>query len=84
YQSYCNIFNKIKINFHVVQADSGSMGGHISHEFQAVSENGEDEIVLSKNLLNAENINLARSIEQINFFKNKTAVPITKQKNTAL
>ncbi|MDE5285736.1 MAG: proline--tRNA ligase, partial [Buchnera aphidicola] len=51
YQSYCNIFNKIQINFHVVQADSGHMGGKISHEFQALSKNGEDEVVLSKNFL---------------------------------
>ncbi|QCI17067.1 proline--tRNA ligase [Buchnera aphidicola (Aphis helianthi)] len=69
YQSYINIFNTMQLQFRVVNADSGSMGGKISHEFQALSENGEDEIVFSKNTLYSSNVNTAQSIESINFFK---------------
>ncbi|WP_343154467.1 proline--tRNA ligase [Buchnera aphidicola (Aphis aurantii)] len=68
YQSYINIFNKIQLQFRVVSADSGSMGGKISHEFQALSDNGEDKIIFSKNTSYASNINTAKSIESINFF----------------
>ncbi|WP_422667175.1 proline--tRNA ligase [Buchnera aphidicola] len=79
YQSYCNIFKKIKINFHVVKANSGSIGGNISHEFQALSPNGEDEIVFSSNFSYATNMNLAESLEKINFFKNYQSSNIIKK-----
>lgn len=69
YQSYINIFNQIQLKFRVVSADSGSMGGKISHEFQALSDNGEDEIVFSKNRSYSANINTAISSEAFNFFK---------------
>lgn len=44
YQTYHTIFNRIGLNFCVVQADPGRIGGVLSHEFQAYSENGEDSI----------------------------------------
>ncbi|QCI24886.1 proline--tRNA ligase [Buchnera aphidicola (Rhopalosiphum padi)] len=81
YQSYINIFNKIKIQFRAVNADSGSMGGNISHEFQALSENGEDKIVFSKNTSYASNINTAKSMETINFFKEKNEIIQNKTKS---
>ncbi|QCI15923.1 proline--tRNA ligase [Buchnera aphidicola] len=83
YNSYINIFNKIKLDFCIVNADSGSMGGSISHEFQSFSENGEDEIVFSKNKSYCSNMNTAESMETIDFLKknNKNTV-IQKTKNT--
>ncbi|QCI17639.1 proline--tRNA ligase [Buchnera aphidicola (Acyrthosiphon lactucae)] len=71
YQSYINIFKTMQLDFCVVKADSGSMGGNISHEFQAFSENGEDEIVFSNDKSYSSNMNMAKSIETINFFKKK-------------
>ncbi|URJ29165.1 proline--tRNA ligase [Blochmannia endosymbiont of Camponotus modoc] len=44
YQTYHTIFNRIGLNFCVVQAEPGRIGGVLSHEFQAYSENGEDSI----------------------------------------
>ncbi|AEO08044.1 proline--tRNA ligase [Buchnera aphidicola] len=70
YIAYINIFKKMNLDFCVVKADSGSMGGNISHEFQAFSKNGEDEIVFSKNKSYSSNINMAQSLDTINFFKN--------------
>ncbi|WP_295164555.1 proline--tRNA ligase [uncultured Buchnera sp.] len=81
YQSYINIFNKIKIQFRAVNADSGSMGGNVSHEFQALSENGEDKIVFSKKTSYASNINTAKSMETINFFKEKNEIIQNKIKS---
>ncbi|QCI21549.1 proline--tRNA ligase [Buchnera aphidicola (Hyadaphis tataricae)] len=82
YHSYINIFNKIKLNFSVVQADSGSMGGNISHEFQAFSKNGEDEVVFSKNGSYSSNINSAQCLETIDFLKNKNSISTTNKIST--
>ncbi|QCI24323.1 proline--tRNA ligase [Buchnera aphidicola (Muscaphis stroyani)] len=71
YNSYINILNQMQLKFRIVKADSGSMGGNVSHEFQALSENGEDEIAFSNNSSYAENINTAQSIDVINFLKYK-------------
>lgn len=57
------------------------MGGNISHEFQALSENGEDKIVFSKNTSYASNINTAKSMETINFFKEKNEIIQNKTKS---
>lgn len=70
-KSYTNIFKKIKLDFCIVKADSGSMGGNVSHEFQAFSKNGEDEVVFSNDKSYSSNMNMAESIETINFFKKK-------------
>ncbi|CAL4042558.1 Proline--tRNA ligase [Buchnera aphidicola (Phyllaphis fagi)] len=47
HQAYMIIFKKMNLKFYSVQADSGIMGGEYSHEFQALSKNGEDKIVIS-------------------------------------
>lgn len=80
YKSYINIFKKMKLDFCAVNADSGSMGGSISHEFQAFSKNGEDEVVFSDDKLYSANINMAESIETINFFTKKNQTQIISNK----
>ncbi|ACL30056.1 proline--tRNA ligase [Buchnera aphidicola str. APS (Acyrthosiphon pisum)] len=80
YDSYINIFKKMNLNFCAVKADSGSMGGNISHEFQAFSQNGEDEIVFSNDKLYSSNMNMAESIETIDFFKKKYSSCLIKNK----
>lgn len=46
---YKKIFHKMKINFNIVEADNGSIGGNVSHEFQAISKSGEDKILSTIN-----------------------------------
>lgn len=46
YQAYCNIFNRIGLDYKVVKADTGVMGGSLSEEFQAITDTGEDILVL--------------------------------------
>ncbi|MCH4890841.1 proline--tRNA ligase [Acidaminobacter sp. JC074] len=43
--AYENIFNRCSLDFKVVEGDSGAMGGSDSHEFIALSDVGETEIV---------------------------------------
>jgi prolyl-tRNA synthetase len=48
HQAYENIFRRVGMNDVLsIQSNSGMMGGKISHEFMAVSENGEDTIFVS-------------------------------------
>ncbi|XBC40453.1 MAG: proline--tRNA ligase [Buchnera aphidicola (Nurudea ibofushi)] len=62
---YKKIFLKMKLNFHIVEADSKTMGGVKSHEFQALSSNGEDSIALSTKSNYAANIQVATSKRKV-------------------
>lgn len=41
WDAYVEAFDRMKINYKIVQGDTGSMGGKISHEFIALAETGE-------------------------------------------
>ncbi|RUS69667.1 hypothetical protein EGW08_022572, partial [Elysia chlorotica] len=44
YQTYCNILDSIGLEYRPVKADTGSIGGDNSHEFQVLANAGEDVI----------------------------------------
>lgn len=46
YVAYNNIFNRIGLKYKIVRADTGVMGGFLSEEFQALTDTGEDILVL--------------------------------------
>lgn len=46
-QAYCNIFDKISLNYRMVEADAGTIGGNFSHEFMVLAETGEELILHS-------------------------------------
>ena len=46
--TYYRIFERCKLDFLAVEADTGAMGGDVSHEFMVPNENGEDVIVKCK------------------------------------
>ncbi|TCJ95898.1 prolyl-tRNA synthetase [Volucribacter psittacicida] len=62
YQTYSNIFNRLGLDFRAVQADTGSIGGSASHEFQVLAQSGEDDIVFSSESDFAANIELAEAL----------------------
>lgn len=62
YQAYSNIFTRLGLDFRAVQADTGSIGGFASHEFQVLANSGEDDIVFSDSSDYAANIELAEAI----------------------
>lgn len=45
YDAYTNVFTRCGLNFRPVEADSGAIGGSGSHEFMAIADSGEAEIV---------------------------------------
>lgn len=62
HDTYINIFNNIGLKLHAVTADSGSIGGHISHEFHVLTNVGEDNIVFSTKSNYSSNIDCANSL----------------------
>jgi len=45
-QAYENIFTHLGVDYKVVQASTGAMGGSLSHEFHFINDIGEDTILL--------------------------------------
>jgi len=48
YDTYCRIFERCGLEYLIVEAHSGAMGGSQSHEFMVESEAGEDFIVMCR------------------------------------
>lgn len=42
--AYNNIFKRIGFDYRMVEADTGAIGGNLSHEFQVLSESGMDKL----------------------------------------
>jgi prolyl-tRNA synthetase len=61
-QAYCKIFERCGIEYLVVEADSGAMGGSASQEFMVATDAGEDYVVHSKVSGYAANLEKAVSI----------------------
>ena len=47
YRTYSRIFARCGLRFRAVEADTGSIGGNRSHEFQVLADSGEDAIVFT-------------------------------------
>jgi prolyl-tRNA synthetase len=59
YDAYRKIFDRCGLEYSVVEADSGAMGGSQSHEFMVRSDAGEDFIVRCKSCGYAANLEKA-------------------------
>ncbi|MGB4609099.1 MAG: proline--tRNA ligase [Saccharofermentanales bacterium] len=62
FQAYKNIFDRLEIDYVIVRADTGVMGGLLSEEFQAVSEIGEDILVIEESSGYASNLEIAKCV----------------------
>ena len=45
YDAYCRIMDRLGLEYKIVKADTGAMGGLLSEEYQALSSIGEDVVV---------------------------------------
>ncbi|MFA7670417.1 MAG: proline--tRNA ligase [Burkholderiaceae bacterium] len=61
YDAYMRIFTRLGLEFRPVAADTGSIGGSRSHEFQVIADTGEDLIVYNPESDYAANIELAEA-----------------------
>jgi len=61
YEAYMRIFRRLGLEFRAVAADTGSIGGTRSHEFQVIADTGEDLLVYNPDSDYAANIELAEA-----------------------
>lgn len=61
HSAYCNIMERMGLAFRPVLADSGSIGGSMSHEFHVLAQSGEDLIAYSTASDYAANIERAEA-----------------------
>ncbi|RKY08804.1 MAG: proline--tRNA ligase, partial [Planctomycetota bacterium] len=59
YDAYCRIFTRCGLEYVIVEAESGEMGGSGSHQFTIPCQNGEDTIVYTQDNAGAWNIEKA-------------------------
>lgn len=62
FDAYHKIFTRVGLRYHVVKADTGVMGGLLSEEFQAITDVGEDILVLCDNCDYASNIEVSQCV----------------------
>jgi prolyl-tRNA synthetase len=60
-ETYCRIFDRCGLNYLVIDAHSGAMGGSQSEEFMVYTQAGEDQVVSCANCKYAANLEKATS-----------------------
>jgi prolyl-tRNA synthetase len=65
FDAYKRIFDRFGLDYRAVAADTGSIGGDASHEFQVIADTGEDAIVYCPTSDYAANIELAEALAPI-------------------
>ena len=64
FNAYKNIMDRLHLNYKIVRADTGVMGGLLSEEFQAIAPLGEDTLVLCDSCDLASNIEVAACVPE--------------------
>lgn len=62
FEAYTTIFTRLGLNFRAVLADTGSIGGNLSHEFQVLANSGEDLLAFSDTSQYAANVERAEAL----------------------
>jgi len=62
YGAYSRIFERLGLEFRAVLADTGAIGGSLSHEFHVLADSGEDAIAFSDQSDYAANVEMAEAI----------------------
>lgn len=63
FHAYCRIFDRLHLNYKIVKADTGAMGGLLSEEFQAICEIGEDIVVGCENCDFSSNMEISEVVD---------------------
>ena len=62
FAAYKRIFDRFGLQYRAVAADTGAIGGDLSHEFQVIAQTGEDAIIYCPTSDYAANIELAEAV----------------------
>jgi len=69
--AYTRVFNRMGLTFRPVEADSGAIGGDVTHEFHVLADSGEDKIIYCPSCDYAANVEKAKAKRSTEF----TAIP---------
>jgi prolyl-tRNA synthetase len=64
-ETYSRILNRLGLDFRIVEADAGAIGGEDSKEFMVIADSGEDTIVICETCEYASNIEAARRAPKV-------------------
>lgn len=62
YDTYARVFTRTGLEFRAVAADSGAIGGNVSHEFHVLAASGEDAIAFSSDGEYAANVEMVATL----------------------
>lgn len=62
FAAYSRIFERLGLEFRPVLADTGAIGGSLSHEFHVLADSGEDAIAFSNQSDYAANVEMAEAV----------------------
>ena len=82
FEAYHKIFKEIGLDYVVVRADTGVMGGLLSEEFQAVTDVGEDILVLCDNCGYSSNIEITPCISKGENLEEEKELELVKTPNS--
>lgn len=63
FNAYKNIMDRCDLEYKIVKADTGAMGGSLSEEFQAISEIGEDVVVTCETCDFSSNLEITEVVD---------------------
>jgi len=81
YDAYCRIFQRCGLDYVIVEAEVGEMGGSGSHQFTVPCESGEDTIVYAEDGSYAANLEKA-TVDPLPKEKNNTEIPPMEEVHT--
>jgi prolyl-tRNA synthetase len=81
YDAYCRIFKRCGLDYVIVEAESGEMGGSGSHQFTVPCESGEETIVYTEDGSYAANLEKA-AVDPLPKEKTNTKIPPTEDVHT--
>ena len=64
FEAYKRIFDRLGLNYKIVKADTGAMGGMLSEEFQAICDIGEDVVVQCEHCDFSSNMEITEVVDQ--------------------
>jgi prolyl-tRNA synthetase len=63
YAAYQRIFDRLNLQYRIVKADAGNIGGSQTHEFQLLADAGEDALLVSDTTNFAANVEVCPAID---------------------
>jgi len=66
HEAYARVCKRLGLEFRAVEADTGSIGGNLSHEFHVLADSGEDAIAFSDSSDYAANVEVAPALPPTN------------------